>query len=151
MRKGFTMLEIVLVVAIIAILAGIVAPRLVSRLPKAQIASTKANLSGLRSALTAYRADKGKYPGTSTLANDLKGGGYIKAVPKCDVCTCADTAKATFATGMLNSQGTITSATGTTGWIYACSAAMGGASPSTCDIFVNQSGNDVDNISYLTY
>ncbi|MBI1784348.1 type II secretion system major pseudopilin GspG [Candidatus Sumerlaeota bacterium] len=62
---GFTFLEIMLVVVIIGILAGIVAPRLVGRTKEAKIAATKAQMSSAKTALLAYEMRVGNFPSTN--------------------------------------------------------------------------------------
>lgn len=62
LKRGFTLLELILVIAVIALLVGIVAPRFTSQVPKAEIATTQANLENLRKAVAGFQADKGSYP-----------------------------------------------------------------------------------------
>lgn len=76
-RKGFTLLELILVIAVIALLVGIVAPRFTSQIPKAESATIKANLQNLRSAVEVYRAEKGGFPASlGALVPD-----YMRTIP----------------------------------------------------------------------
>jgi type II secretion system protein G len=56
-KKGFTLIELMIVIAIIGILATIAIPKFVNISDKAKEAATVANLSALRSALSIYHAD----------------------------------------------------------------------------------------------
>lgn len=58
-RRGFTLMEIIVVVTIIALLAALVAPRLLSQLGSAKINIARSEASGLRSAVNIYLVDKG--------------------------------------------------------------------------------------------
>ena len=59
---GYSLLEILVVLAIMAILASVVAPRLFAQVDKAKITAAKAQVKSLRLALDAYRLDSGRYP-----------------------------------------------------------------------------------------
>ena len=59
--KGFTLLEL-LVVVIIGLLAGFVAPRYFSQVGKSEVATAKAQIDALEKALDQYRLDIGRYP-----------------------------------------------------------------------------------------
>ena len=88
---GFTLLELLVVVAIIGLLAGYVAPRYFGQIGKSEVNTAKAQIDALEKALDQYRLDVGRYPttemGLSALvtrpANEPKWSGpYLKkAVP----------------------------------------------------------------------
>lgn len=62
-REGFTLLEVLLVVAILGVIAAIVVPQLLGRQQKAMIDTTRASISGLEQALKMYAIDHyGEYP-----------------------------------------------------------------------------------------
>ncbi len=61
-RIGFTLLELLIVISIIAILAAAIIPNFVGFDSEARIASTQTNLSTLRTRVTLFRAKEGKYP-----------------------------------------------------------------------------------------
>ena len=64
-EKGFTLVEMLLVVAIITTLAAMVVPRLTGRSQEAKIAATTAAVgSNIAGALDLYEADNGQYPTT---------------------------------------------------------------------------------------
>lgn len=80
-RRGFTLVELMLVVAIVGILASIAMPKFADLLRKSSEGAAKGNLGAVRSALTIYYADKeGQYP--ATLAALTLGGKYLAAVPR---------------------------------------------------------------------
>src|SRR5262245_20805247 len=60
--KGFTLLELLVVVVIIGLLAGFVAPRYFSQVGKSEVATAKAQIDALEKALDQYRLDVGRYP-----------------------------------------------------------------------------------------
>jgi len=59
---GFTLLELLVVVAIIGLLVGYVAPRYFGQVGKAESATAKAQIDALEKALDQYRLDIGHYP-----------------------------------------------------------------------------------------
>ena len=59
---GFTLLELLVVMVIIGLLAGIVAPRYFAQVGKSQVKAVKAQVDGLGKALEAYRIDVGHLP-----------------------------------------------------------------------------------------
>ena len=63
-KQGFTLIELMIVVIIIAALAAMVAPNLISRSDEAKEKIAKADLQSLDTALKLYRLDRGAYPST---------------------------------------------------------------------------------------
>lgn len=63
-RSGFTLIEVLVVVVIIAILASLVAPNVFRHVDTARAVTAQAQLSTLSAALDAYRLDNGRYPTT---------------------------------------------------------------------------------------
>jgi general secretion pathway protein G len=59
---GFTLLELLVVVVIIGLLAGFVAPRYFSQVGKSEVNVAKAQIDALEKALDQYRLDIGRYP-----------------------------------------------------------------------------------------
>ena len=59
---GFTLLELLVVVVIIGLLAGFVAPRYFSQVGKSEVNVAKAQLDAIEKALDQYRLDVGRYP-----------------------------------------------------------------------------------------
>lgn len=100
--KGFTLIELMVVVVILGILAVVVAPRIPDLVKKAKEGATKGSLSTLRSTLNIYYSDtEGKYPAThwsfvdnnqpngaaSTVLQDALVPKYIKSIPMVKVPT----------------------------------------------------------------
>ena len=93
-NQGFTLLEIIVVVAIIAILAAYIAPKVAGRVDDARISKAKSDIRVLESSLELYKLDNFVYPssgqGLDSLVNKPSGegtrnwrdGGYIKKLNK---------------------------------------------------------------------
>ena len=60
--KGFTLLELLVVMVIIGLLAGYVAPRYFAQIGKAEVKVARAQMDALEKALDQYRLDIGHYP-----------------------------------------------------------------------------------------
>lgn len=80
-RKGFMLLELIIVVAIIGILAAVAIPNLVGMTDEAKVAKIQSDLSTIGTAMEVYHVKKGgTYPtDLSVLEGD---NGYLKEVPK---------------------------------------------------------------------
>lgn len=63
-RRAFTLLEIIVVIIVLALLAGLVAPQIFGRVSEARGATAKTQIELLGTALDNYRLDNGAYPGT---------------------------------------------------------------------------------------
>jgi general secretion pathway protein G len=96
-QAGFTLIELMVVVVIIAILAGLVIPRFMGETDKAKQAKAKMQIESLESALKMYKLDNGSYPTTEqglkalvetpavgNLPKNWRQGGYLEKgkVPK---------------------------------------------------------------------
>ena len=60
--QGFTLLELLVVILIIGLLTGIVAPRFLSQIARSETTTAKAQIDAFDKALQAYRIDMGRFP-----------------------------------------------------------------------------------------
>ena len=77
-KRGFTLVELLVVLAVIALLLSIVVPHYVGRVHRAEEAVLKENLTLLRDALDKHYADAGAYPNS---LDELVSKRYLRAVP----------------------------------------------------------------------
>ncbi|MFZ5569121.1 MAG: type II secretion system major pseudopilin GspG [Thermodesulfobacteriota bacterium] len=63
-QKGFTLIEMLIVMVILGLLAALVGPRMFGKVGKSKQKSAKAQISLFETALDTYRLDVGKYPTT---------------------------------------------------------------------------------------
>ena len=63
-NKGFTLLEIIVVVFILSLLAAIVAPKIIGRTDDARITEAKVQIKNFETALKLFKLDNGFYPST---------------------------------------------------------------------------------------
>jgi general secretion pathway protein G len=77
-RQGFTLIELIVVMAIIALLASIVAPRYYRSVDNARDASLRTSLNVMRDAIDKFVADKDRYPDS---LDELVKVGYLRQVP----------------------------------------------------------------------
>ena len=95
LARGFTLVEIMVVVVIIGILGALVVPKLMGRTGESRVAAAKVDISTLMQALKLYKLDNQRYPTTEQglgaltakptggpAANGWKTGGYVEKLPK---------------------------------------------------------------------
>jgi general secretion pathway protein G len=96
-RRGFTLIEIMVVMVILGILAGLIIPRIMGRPEEARRTKARIQIESLETALKLYRLDNGSYPTTEQglqalveppsagkLSSAWREGGYLEKgrVPK---------------------------------------------------------------------
>lgn len=94
-QRGFTLLEVMVVVVILGILAALVVPKIISRPDEARVIAAKQDIASLMQALKIYRLDNQRYPTTeqglqalvtkpttAPLPLNWKLGGYVERLPK---------------------------------------------------------------------
>ncbi len=83
-ERGFTLVELMIVVAIIALLAAVIIPNYVHARAQAAVSQSEANLKQIATALELYRGDKQTYPASGTVNPELFGGSsnpYLTSTP----------------------------------------------------------------------
>lgn len=94
-KQGFTLIELMVVIVILGLLAGIVAPKIINYIGEGERTQAESNIKSLETALNMYRLDSGIYPdteqglqalveapSTGTLPRKWRKGGYIEKIPK---------------------------------------------------------------------
>jgi len=93
-QRGFTLIEIMVVVVILAVLGALVVPKILENVDKARVTRAQSDIRAIQTALDLYRLDNFKYPTTEqglqalvkqpvdpTITN-YRSGGYLGSLPK---------------------------------------------------------------------
>jgi general secretion pathway protein G len=93
--RGFTLIEIMVVITILGVLAALIVPKIVGRTDDARISAAKQDVATIMQAMKLYRLDNGRYPTTEQGLHALierpttepqpsnwKQGGYLERLPK---------------------------------------------------------------------
>lgn len=78
LKAGFTLVEMLVVLAILALLLTLASPRYFDSIDRAKEAALKQDLTTVRDSIDKYYADTGRYPGT---LDDLVDKKYIRQLP----------------------------------------------------------------------
>ncbi len=94
LNQAFTLIEVMVVVVIMAILAAIVVPKIMSRPDQAKVVKVKEDIQAVENALDLYKLDNGQYPSqaqglkalvskptTAPIPSNYASGGYVKRMP----------------------------------------------------------------------
>ena len=94
-QRGFTLIEILVVVSILAILGALVVPKIMDRPNEARVVAAKHDIAAIVAALKIYKLDNGRYPSTEQglraliekpssdpVPGNWKQGGYLEKMPK---------------------------------------------------------------------
>jgi general secretion pathway protein G len=93
-ERGFTLIEIMVVVIIIGLLAAVIVPQVIDKVDQARITKARSDIQGLETALQMYRLDNSKYPTTDQGLQALitqptdpsirhwRVGGYLQRISK---------------------------------------------------------------------
>ena len=95
LQRGFTLIEIMVVVVIMGVLAAMVVPKLLNRAGDSKVSAAKVDIATIMQALKLYKLDNQRYPTTEQglqaliekptsgpAANGWKSGGYVEKMPK---------------------------------------------------------------------
>jgi general secretion pathway protein G len=93
--RGFTLIEILVVIVILGILAALIVPRVMDRPDQARAVAAKADIAAIMQGLKLYRLDNGTYPSADQglqalvkkpergeIPRNWKSGGYLERLPK---------------------------------------------------------------------
>ena len=93
--RGFTLIEILVVITIIGILAALIVPRIMDRPDQARATAARADVNAIMSALKLYKLDNGVYPSNEQglqalvkkpergdIPRNWKPGGYLEKLPQ---------------------------------------------------------------------
>jgi general secretion pathway protein G len=81
-NAGFTLIEIMVVIVILALLAALVGPKLIGRSDDAKVADTKVQIRNLETALKLYKLDNGLFPTTEQGLQSLVAKPTTGVIPK---------------------------------------------------------------------
>lgn len=95
MQRGFTLIEILVVITILAILGALVVPKIMNRPNEARVVAARQDIRSIVQAMKLYKLDNGRYPSTeqglkalvekpnaAPVPNNWKTGGYLEKLPK---------------------------------------------------------------------
>ncbi|MES1981052.1 MAG: type II secretion system major pseudopilin GspG [Pseudomonadota bacterium] len=93
--RGFTLIEVMVVIVILGILAALIVPKVMSRPDEARISAARQDIGAIVQALKLYKLDNMRYPtteqglqalvtkpGTPPEPTNWKGNGYLERLPK---------------------------------------------------------------------
>ena len=145
--KGFTLIEMLIVMVIIAVLAAIVLPRILSARQRANEANARQTLSELRTAVQNFQADTGLYP--TALAGVVATAAPSNGLAVEGTATASRSLTASYWHGpyMENAEQGVPTCilTGTTTWLYTTTPA---SLVGTVKVPSALTGSDIDGVAY---
>jgi general secretion pathway protein G len=138
-QAGFTLIELIVVVTIIGLLAGVAIANVKYAQQKAREAALRHDLSEMRKAIDDYYADKQKYPQN---LEELKTAKYLRNIPKDPITMQADWEEVAATIDPSGADPTVDPTT---------TANDTGAAPGIYDIHSNAAGNGLDGTPFKTW
>lgn len=93
--RGFTLIEVMVVIVILGVLAALIVPRVMGRPDEARVVAAKQDLAAISQALRLYKLDNRRYPTTeqslqalvarptaAPVPENWKNGGYVEKLPQ---------------------------------------------------------------------
>jgi general secretion pathway protein G len=81
-EQGFTLIELMVVIVILGILAGLIVPRIMGRPDEARMAKARIQMESIETALKLYKLDSGNYPSTEQGLQALVEAPTVGQLPK---------------------------------------------------------------------
>ena len=95
LQRGFTLIEVMVVIVILGVLAALIVPKVMGRPDEARIVAAKQDIAAISQALKLYKLDNRRYPTTeqglqalvekpsaAPVPDNWKTGGYLEKLPK---------------------------------------------------------------------
>ena len=148
--QGFTLIELMIVVAIIGILSAIAIPKFADLIRKSNEGATKGNLGAIRSAMSIYYGEmEGWYPVSNPgPIMTMENGKYLKAVPN-SYAPPYHPQSSTF--DMSATSGSVEGTTSPGGWSYESNSTPATTDSPWGNVWVNCTHTDTRNTTWSSY